>query len=78
MYLHVAHSQNKIRRSHGYVYCLQLLCSGKVVGDLEELSFTFSLVELFLLRTFAQTFSNIEFFLKILPLKDDELVMTEM
>ena len=30
------------------------------------------------LRTFTQKFSNIEFFLKILPLKDDELVMSEM
>ena len=31
-----------------------------------------------LLRTFARKFSNIDFFLKILPLKDDELVMPEM
>ena len=30
------------------------------------------------LRTFARNFSNIDFFLKILPLKDDELVMSEM
>ena len=30
------------------------------------------------LRTFAPKFSNIDFFLKILPLKDDELVMSEM
>ena len=29
------------------------------------------------LRTFARKFSNIDFFLKILPLKDDELVMSE-
>ena len=27
---------------------------------------------------FAQKFSNIDFFPKILPLKDDELVMSEM
>ena len=31
-----------------------------------------------LLRTFARKFSNIDFFLQILPLKDDELVMSEM
>ena len=31
-----------------------------------------------LLRTFARKFSNIDFFLKILPLKNDELVMSEM
>ena len=31
-----------------------------------------------LLRTFARKISNIDFFLKILPLKDDELVMQEM
>ena len=31
-----------------------------------------------ILRTFAQNFSNIDFFLKILPLKDHELVMSEM
>ena len=31
--------------------------------------------EKLLLRTFARKFSNIDFFLKILPLKDDELVM---
>ena len=30
------------------------------------------------LRTFARRFSNIDFFLKILPLKDDELVLSEM
>ena len=30
------------------------------------------------LRTFARNFSNIDFFLQILPLKDDELVMSEM
>ena len=30
------------------------------------------------LRTFARNFSNIDFFLKILPLKDDELVISEM
>ena len=30
------------------------------------------------LRTFARNFSNIDFFLKILPSKDDELVMSEM
>ena len=30
------------------------------------------------LRTFARKFSNVDFCLKILPLKDDELVMSEM
>ena len=30
------------------------------------------------LRAFARKFFNIDFFLKILPLKDDELVMSEM
>ena len=30
------------------------------------------------LRTFARNFSNIDFFLKILLLKDDELAMSEM
>ena len=30
------------------------------------------------LRTFARNFSNIDFFLKILPLKDGELAMSEM
>ena len=30
------------------------------------------------LRTIARKFSNIDFFLKILPLKDDTLVMSEM
>ena len=32
----------------------------------------------FTLRTFARNFCNIDFFLKILPLKDDELAMSEM
>ena len=32
----------------------------------------------FELRTFARKFSNNDFFLQILPLKDDELVMSEM
>ena len=30
------------------------------------------------LTTFARKFSNIDFFLKISPWKDDELVMSEM
>ena len=30
------------------------------------------------LRTFARTFSNIDFFLKLLPVKVDELGMSEM
>ena len=30
------------------------------------------------LRTFARNFSNIDFFLKILPVKVDELVMSKM
>ena len=30
------------------------------------------------LRTFARNFSNIDFLLKISPLKDDELTMSEM
>ena len=38
----------------------------------------FSRATYFPLRTFARNFSNIEFFLKILPLKDDELAMSEM
>ena len=32
----------------------------------------------FAIRMFARKFSNIDFFLQILPLKDDELVMSEM
>ena len=31
-----------------------------------------------LLRTFARKFSNIDFFLNILPLKDNDLGMSEM
>ena len=31
-----------------------------------------------LLRTFARKFSNIDFFLRLLPLKVDELLMSEM
>ena len=31
-----------------------------------------------LLRTFASNFSNIDFFLEISPVKDDELVMSKM
>ena len=34
--------------------------------------------ELVFLRTFARKFSNIDFFLQILPLKDNELVMSGM
>ena len=31
-----------------------------------------------ILRTFARKFSNVDFFLRLLPLKVDELVMLEM
>ena len=36
------------------------------------------LQSIYALRTFARKFSNIDFFLKILPLKDNELVLSEM
>ena len=36
------------------------------------------LVEINILRKFARKFSNIDFFLRILPLKVDQLVMSEM
>ena len=38
----------------------------------------FACVRVCVLRTFARNFFNIDFFLKILPFKDDELVMSEM
>ena len=44
----------------------------------EDMLESVSLINAFSLRTFARNFSNIDFFLKILPLKDDELVMSEM
>ena len=34
--------------------------------------------DIFQLRTFARKLSNFDFFLQILPLKNDELVMSEM
>ena len=37
-----------------------------------------SVILLIGLRTFARNFSNIDFFLKILPWKDHELAMSEM
>jgi len=51
--------------------------TGKVVLDEKENSDR-RIMKGFFLRTFARKFSNIDFFLKILPLKDDELVMSEM
>ena len=39
---------------------------------------TLTFKALLYLRTFARNFSNIDFFLKLLPLKDDELAMSEM
>ena len=49
----------------GYILCVQpqKVDSGSFCGSL---------------RTFARNFSNINFFLKILPVKFDELVMSEM
>ena len=44
----------------------------------EEISRVEQIVLWQLLRTFARNFSNIDFFLKILPLKDGELAMSEM
>ena len=53
----------------GRVHLLTLLCA--ILTEKVALSSTY-------LRTFARNFSNIDFSLKILPLKDDELVMSEM
>ena len=36
------------------------------------------MAEILFLRTLARNFSNIDFFLKILPLEDDESAMSEM
>ena len=44
----------------------------KKIGKKEELD------TLSALRTFARNFFNFDFFLKLLPLSDDELVMSEM
>ena len=41
-------------------------------------SFSFLFSVLSKLRTFVRKISNIDLFLQILPLKDDELVMSEM
>ena len=42
------------------------------------LLYDIDLTRLFLLKDVRAKFSNIDFFLKILPLKDDELAMSEM
>ena len=42
------------------------------------MTFESSIAKICYLRTFARKFSNVDFFLKILPLKDDELVISEM
>ena len=49
-------------------------------NNLEQFWFSSSLCTMTLqrLRTFALNFSNIDFFLKILPSKDHELAMSEM
>ena len=52
-----------------------------VVGDIGDLLSERHALEKskkYALRTFARKFSNIDFFLKFLPLNDDELVMSEM
>ena len=50
-------------------FLLEHISCHKMLIDLDEVT---------ILRTFARKFSNIDFFLKIFPLKDDELVMSEM
>ena len=60
-----------------------MLAKSKVVQPVKRkegiLFFSYCIEHLFIyLRTFARNFSNIDFFLKILPLKDDELAMSEM
>ena len=52
---------------------MQLRCVYKERQQLPGLSKTYILTD-HSLRTFAGKFSNMDFFLKILPLKDDELV----
>ena len=46
----------------GSIFSLEIRLSGKI----------------FVLRTFVRKFSNIDYFLEILPLKDDELAMSEI
>ena len=55
-------------------------CNSYVTKTAEKVFFfaTVKIATINILRTFAQKFSNNDFFLKILPLKDDELVMSEM
>ena len=58
-----------LKRSFGYSGALLWNSFPQNIGQSDQLGS---------LRTFARKFSNIDFFLKILPLKDDELVMSEM
>ena len=61
-------------------------CLNNLVDFTFEFDHYFSFVQgrmrvqilLIALRTLARKFSNIYFFLKLLPLKDDELVISEM
>ena len=70
------------------LYFLSMITSLERPGNSSRLKFNlraskvqgsrFIYFTLFTLRTFARNFSNIDFFLKILPVKVDELVMSEM
>ena len=57
-------------------YSSNALCNWRGFDNLGNITRTFP--SLRTLRTFARKFSNINFFLRILPLKVDELVMSEM
>ena len=63
--------QEKVLAKNKFIDQPSLLGQTKCL-DIGEINFNLQL------RTFARKFSNIDFFLKILPLKDDELVMSEM
>ena len=66
-------------RSTGVTYELVCqACKSKYVGETSRSAYTRGREHFHALRTFARNFSNIVFFLKLLPLKDDELAMPEM
>ena len=59
---------------------LELPCLLKVLGLIEVFGLLelLDLLELLGLRTFVRKLPNIDFFRRLLPLKVDELVMSEM
>jgi len=69
---------NRIRATRSFDFEITRMISDQIALHSVQLPHAMAFIGKRLLRTFARKFSNIDFFLRLLSLKVDDLLMSEM